>query len=62
MARRRELPTRPDDGKAERSNMKLDRTFVQEIKKDANSDGSREARFAFLKNADAAAKSFQRQT
>ena len=56
MARRRELPTRPDDGKAERSNMKLDRTFIQEIKKDANSDGSREARFAFLKKADAAAK------
>ena len=36
--------------------MKLDRTFVQEIKKTANGDGSREARFAFLNPARDAAK------
>ena len=34
--------------------MKLDKTFVQEIKKTANGDGSREAKFAFLKSAKAA--------
>lgn len=31
--------------------MKLDRTFAREIKKAANGDGSREARFAFLNPA-----------
>lgn len=31
--------------------MKLDRTFAREIKKTANGDGSREARFAFLNRA-----------
>lgn len=36
--------------------MKLDRTFAREIKKTANGDGSREARFAFLKPAREAAK------
>lgn len=36
--------------------MKLDRTFAQEIKKIANGDGSREARFAFLNAAKEAAK------
>ena len=36
--------------------MKLDRTFVQEIKKVANGNGSREARFVFLKPAREAAK------
>lgn len=36
--------------------MKLDRTFVREIEKVANGDGSREARFAFLKPARSAAK------
>ena len=35
--------------------MKLDRTFSAEIKK-ANGDGRREAKFAFLKPARAAAK------
>lgn len=34
--------------------MKLDREFSREIKKIANGDGSREARFAFLKQAKAA--------
>ena len=29
--------------------MKLDRTLVSEIKKQANGDGSREAKFAFIK-------------
>lgn len=36
--------------------MKLDRTFAREIKKAANGDGSREARFAFLTPAREAAK------
>lgn len=36
--------------------MKLDRTFVQEIRKEANGDGSREARFAFLRLASVAAQ------
>ena len=36
--------------------MKLDRTFSREIKKTANGDGSREARFAFLNPAREAAK------
>lgn len=36
--------------------MKLDQTFVQEITKVANGNGSREARFAFLKPAREAAK------
>ena len=36
--------------------MKLDRTFAQEIKKAANGDGSREARFVFLNPAREAAK------
>ena len=36
--------------------MKLDREFAKEIKRVANGDGSREARFAFLKEARAAAK------
>ena len=36
--------------------MKLDRTFAQEIKKTANGDGSREARFAFLDQARDAAR------
>ena len=36
--------------------MKLDRTFAREIKKTANGDGSREARFAFLNPAREAAK------
>lgn len=36
--------------------MKLDRTFAREIKKTANGDGSREARFAFLSPAREAAK------
>lgn len=31
--------------------MKLDRTFAREIKKTANGDGSREARFTFLNRA-----------
>ena len=36
--------------------MKLDRTFVREIKKIANGNGSREARFAFLNPAKEAAR------
>ena len=36
--------------------MKLDRTFAREIEKNANGDGSREARFAFLNPAREAAK------
>lgn len=36
--------------------MKLDRTFIQEIKKTANGDGSREARIAFLRRAKEAAR------
>ena len=36
--------------------MKLDRTFVREIKKIANGNGSREARFAFLALAKEACK------
>ena len=36
--------------------MKLDKEFAKEIKHVANGDGSREARFAFLKKARAAAK------
>lgn len=36
--------------------MKLDRTFAREIEKTSNGDGSRDARFAFLKPARAAAK------
>lgn len=36
--------------------MKLDREFVRELKKYANGDGSREARFAFLKHARETAK------
>ena len=36
--------------------VKLDRTFVQEIKKVVNGDGSREARFAFLTPAKEAAQ------
>lgn len=36
--------------------MKLDRTFAREIKKTANGDGSREARFSFLNPAREAAK------
>lgn len=36
--------------------MKLDRTFVREIKKTANGDGSRETRFAFLTLAKEACK------
>lgn len=36
--------------------MKLDRTFAQEVKKAANGDGSREARFAFLNPAKEAAR------
>jgi hypothetical protein len=36
--------------------MKLDRTFAREVKKAANGDGSREARFAFLNPAREAAK------
>lgn len=36
--------------------MKLDRTFIKEIVKTANGDGSREARFTFLGTAREAAK------
>ena len=36
--------------------MKLDRTFARELSKAANGDGSREARFVFLKPARCAAK------
>lgn len=36
--------------------MRLDRTFVREVKKTANGDGSREARFAFLNPAKEAAR------
>lgn len=36
--------------------MKLDKTFANDILKAANGDGSREARFAFLRPAKAAAK------
>ena len=36
--------------------MKLDRTFAREVKKAANGDGSREARFAFLALAKEACK------
>lgn len=36
--------------------MSLDREFTREIKKIANGDGSREAKFAFLKLAKAAAR------
>ncbi|WP_304964968.1 hypothetical protein [uncultured Oscillibacter sp.] len=36
--------------------MKLDRTFVREVKKAANGDGSRKARFAFLNPARDAAR------
>lgn len=36
--------------------MKLDETFVKEIKKIANGDGSRDAKFIFLRIAKAAAK------
>ena len=36
--------------------MKLDKTFVRDILKAANGDGSREARFQFLRPAKAAAK------
>ena len=36
--------------------MKLDRTFAREVKKAANGDGSREARFAFLTPAREAAR------
>lgn len=36
--------------------MKLDRTFARDIQKVANGDGSREARFAFLKVAGKAAE------
>ena len=36
--------------------MKLDRTFAREVKKAANGDGSREARFAFLNPAKEAAR------
>lgn len=36
--------------------MKLDRTFVREIRRDANGDGSREARVAFLRLAGEAAQ------
>lgn len=36
--------------------MKLDRTFTREISKAANGDGSRDARFAFLTPAKAAAR------
>lgn len=36
--------------------MKLDRTFAREVKKAANGDGSREARFAFLNPAREAAR------
>lgn len=35
--------------------MKLDQTFVREVKKTANGDGSREDRFSFLKKAREAA-------
>lgn len=36
--------------------MKLDKVFAREVKKTANGDGSREARFAFLNPAKEAAK------
>ncbi len=36
--------------------MKLDRTLANDIKKQANGDGSRDARFAFLKRGEAAQK------
>ena len=36
--------------------MKIDRTFAREVKKAANGDGSREARFAFLALAKEACK------
>lgn len=36
--------------------MKLDRTLVSDIKKQANGDGSREAKFAFLRRVRAAKK------
>lgn len=36
--------------------MKLDRTFARDISKAANGDGSREARFLFLRPAKAAAR------
>lgn len=36
--------------------MKLDRTFAREVKRAANGDGSREARFAFLNPAKEAAR------
>lgn len=36
--------------------MKLDRTFARDIKKQANGDGSREAKFAFKRKVEEAAK------
>ena len=36
--------------------MKLDRTFIREIKKTANGDGSRDARIAFLRQGRSAAR------
>lgn len=36
--------------------MKLDDTFAREVKKTANGDGSREARFSFMKQVEAARK------
>ena len=36
--------------------MKLDETFAREVRKTANGDGTREARFAFLREAEAAAR------
>lgn len=36
--------------------MKLDETFIKDMKKIANGDGSREAKFNFLRQAKAAAK------
>ena len=36
--------------------MKLDDTFAREVKKTANGDGSREARFTFMKQVEAARK------
>lgn len=39
-----------------RSIMKLDETFAREVRKTANGDGSREARFSFLRKADEAVR------
>ena len=42
--------------------MKLDRTFAKEIVKTANGDGTREARFVFLRSAKSAAKELSTPT